>query len=97
VAAPAGFRHTCQCSSGRVAQRLRAALLPCVANSALIIFTEDCTGRPRKTTREEEIISRVSIAELVDLRAGLTDAAPWFGEAVLAGRLRAVLELKHDA
>ena len=73
------------------------ALLPYVNSSALVIFTEDCTGRPQKTTGEEEIISKVSIAELDDLRAGLTDATPWLGEAVLAGRPRAALALRHTA
>ena len=78
-----------------IAQRLRDALLPYMKNSALVIFTEDCTGRPQKTAGEEGIISRVSIAELDDLRAGLPDGAPWFGEAELAGRPRATLALTH--
>ncbi|MFE4541058.1 hypothetical protein [Arthrobacter sp. NPDC056727] len=78
-----------------LAHRLRDALLPYMKNSALVIFIEDCTGRPQKTAGQEEIISRVSIAELDDLRAGLADEAPWFGEAGLAGRPRAALALTH--
>ncbi|RYE40889.1 MAG: response regulator transcription factor family protein [Hyphomicrobiales bacterium] len=81
----------------QIAERLRAATLPYMESSALVIFTEDCTGRPQKKAGEEEITSRVSIAELDTLRAELSDETPWFGEAELAGRLRPVLALKHDS
>ncbi|MCP9002001.1 LuxR C-terminal-related transcriptional regulator [Pseudarthrobacter sp. RMG13] len=79
----------------QIAERLRDATLPYMASSALVIFTEDCTGRPQKKAGDEEIISRVSIAELDTLRATLSDEAPWFGEAKLAGGTRPVLALKH--
>ena len=79
----------------RIAERLRDATLPYLKSSALVIFTEDCTGRPQKKAGAEEIISRVSIAELDGLRATLSDEAPWSGEAELAGRPRPVLALKH--
>ena len=79
----------------QIAERLRDATLPYLGSSALVIFTEDCTGRPQKKAGREEIISRVSIAELDDLRAVLSDETPWFGEAELAGRPRPVLALKH--
>lgn len=78
-----------------IAKRLREAVLPYYRSSALVIFTEDCTGRPQKKAGEEDIISRVSIAELDALRASLPDEAPWFGEAELAGRPRPVLALKY--
>lgn len=79
----------------QIAERLRDATLPYLGSSALIIFTEDCTGRPQKKAGEETIISRVSIAELDTLRTSLSDEAPWFGEAELAGQPRSVLALKH--
>lgn len=78
-----------------IAERLRDATLPFLGSSALVIFTEDCTGRPQKKAGEEEITSRVSIAELDALRAVLKDEGPWFGEAELAGHARPVLALKH--
>jgi DNA-binding CsgD family transcriptional regulator len=78
-----------------IAERLRDTFLLYVGCSALVIFTEDCTGRPQKKAGQEEIISRVSIPELDELRAGVSDETPWFGEAVLAGRLRRVLALTH--
>jgi DNA-binding CsgD family transcriptional regulator len=79
----------------QIAERLREATLPYMGSSALVIFTEDCTGRPQKKAGAEEIISRASIAELDTLRATLSDETPWFGEAELAGRPRPVLAMKH--
>ena len=81
----------------QIAERLRDATLPYLGSSALVIFTEDCTGRPQKKAGQEDIISRVSIAELDTLGAALSDETPWFGEAELAGRPRPVLALKHAA
>jgi DNA-binding CsgD family transcriptional regulator len=80
-----------------IAERLRDALNPYMTSNALVIFTEDCTGRPQKKTGEEEITSRVSIAELETLRCYLTDDGPYLGEAELAGRTRSVLALKHTS
>ncbi|MEE2522130.1 LuxR C-terminal-related transcriptional regulator [Pseudarthrobacter sp. J75] len=79
-----------------IAERLREATLPYLRSSALVIFTEDCTGRPQKKAGQEDIISKVSIAELDDLRNGVSDDVAWSGEAVLAGRPRAALALKHS-
>ncbi|BCW72945.1 response regulator transcription factor family protein [Arthrobacter sp. NicSoilB8] len=79
----------------QIADRLRDATLPYMGSSALVIFTEDCTGRPQKKSGDEDIISRVSITELDTLRSALKDEAPWFGEAELAGQTRPVLAMKH--
>ncbi|TSE14560.1 helix-turn-helix transcriptional regulator [Arthrobacter sp. KBS0703] len=59
-----------------IARRLRAALVPYLDSSALVIFTEDCTGRPQKKAGAEAIISRVSIAELDHIRASLVGPSP---------------------
>lgn len=80
-----------------IAERLRNALLPYVGSTALVIFTEDCTGRPQKKAGDEDIISRVSIAELDKLRADLPDDGPHIAEAVVARRARYVLAMKHPA
>lgn len=79
----------------QIAERLRNATMPYVGSSALVIFTEDCTGRPQKKAGAEEIISQVSIAELDRLRGSLLDDGPFSGEAEIAGRLRRVLALRH--
>lgn len=78
-----------------IAERLRNAVFPYLKSSALVIFTEDCTGRPQKKAGEQEIISRVSIVELDTLRSTLLNEEPFLGEATLAGQTRPVLALKH--
>jgi DNA-binding CsgD family transcriptional regulator len=78
-----------------IAERLRDAILPCLGSSSLVIFTEDCTGRPQKKAGAEDIISRVSLAELDRLRAALPDETPWSGEAEIAGRGRPVLAMMY--
>lgn len=90
-----------------IAQRLREATLPYLGSSALVIFTEDCTGRPQKKAGDEAIISRVSIAELDHIRASLPDRGStdggsagigsWQGEAVLGGEERRVLALSSPS
>jgi len=79
-----------------IADRLRDATQPFIASDALVIFTEDCTGRPQKKAGDEEIISRVSIAELEAIRSTLSDDMPWRGEAEIAGRSRPVLACVHS-
>ncbi|WP_454812916.1 LuxR C-terminal-related transcriptional regulator [Paenarthrobacter nitroguajacolicus] len=81
----------------RIADSLRNAILPFFRNSALIIFTEDCTGRPQKKSGEEDILSRVSITELDRLRSVLPDNGPWHNRAVIAGEPRNVLALRHPS
>ena len=78
-----------------VAERLREAVLPYLDSTALVIFTEDCTGRPQKKAGEEGIISKISIAELDRLRTALPDEQPWFGEAGIGGGPRPVLAIKY--
>ncbi|SDX60905.1 regulatory protein, luxR family [Arthrobacter sp. cf158] len=78
-----------------IAERLRDASMPYVKSSALVIFTEDCTGRPQKKAGDEGIISRVTIPELDGLRATLPDDVPWRGDALLAGLNRPVMAMKH--
>jgi DNA-binding CsgD family transcriptional regulator len=78
-----------------IAEVLRAALAPYLGSSALVIFTEDCTGRPQKKAGRDTIISRVSIDELDSLRAVLEGEEPWLGKAVIAAQERPVLAMKY--
>ena len=54
-----------------VAGALSALLQPVVAHRALVVFTEDCTGRPRKKAGEAEVVENVTIAELDGILASL--------------------------
>ncbi|ASN18609.1 helix-turn-helix transcriptional regulator [Arthrobacter sp. YN] len=79
----------------RIAESLRQATLPFLASSALVIFTEDCTGRPQKKAGDEGVVSRVSIAELDRLRSAMPGEDPWRTSAVIAGEEREVLALGY--
>ena len=79
----------------RIAESLRTALAPFIKSSALVIFTEDCTGRPQKKAGEESIVSRVSIPELDRVRAAIPGEGPWRGTAIVAGKEREVLALGY--
>lgn len=73
-----------------IAQRLQEAILPYKGSTALVIFTEDCTGRPQKKAGDESIISRVSIAELDHIRASLSDGGSSDGGGTGTGSRRGV-------
>jgi len=62
-----------------IASELSDLLRPTIPHSALVIFTEDCTGRPQKKAGLASIIDRVTIAELDVIRG---DAA---GSALVGG------------
>ncbi|MDI2034422.1 helix-turn-helix transcriptional regulator [Paenarthrobacter nitroguajacolicus] len=90
-----------------IAESLWNALPPFVASSALVIFTEDCTGRPQKKAGAEHIVSRVSIPELDAIRAAMNGGAttdspassdqaePWLTRAAIAGEDRDILALGY--
>lgn len=89
-----------------IAQKLRAAIQPYISSSALVIFTEDCTGRPQKKAGDEAIISRVSIAELDDIRTLLagdreemtdTGGESWAGKALFGGIDRPVVAVSSPS
>lgn len=79
----------------RIAERLREAVLPYAGGDALVIFTEECTGRPQKKAGDDEVVAKVTIAELQQLRDSLAGDAAWSGVARVAGRERQVLALTY--
>ncbi|MEV7661590.1 LuxR C-terminal-related transcriptional regulator [Paenarthrobacter sp. NPDC089316] len=86
-----------QAPLARIADGLRTALSPFVTSSALVIFTEDCTGRPQKKAGDEGIVSRVSIPELDGVRAAMEGKGPWRSSAVIAGQERDILAFSYPA
>lgn len=74
-----------------IGRRFSMLLAPQFPHSALVIFTRECTGRPRKVAGDPRITGRVTVAELDRLRTELGPAQPDSsrarrGSAVLAGR-----------
>jgi DNA-binding CsgD family transcriptional regulator len=79
----------------RIAELLREALHPHTGGDALVIFTEECTGRPQKKAGDNAIVARVSISELQQLRDQVSSEGPWAGTARIAGRQRQAFALKY--
>jgi DNA-binding CsgD family transcriptional regulator len=64
-----GLHSVLSMSLLEIAGEFSKLLAPVVAHSALVIFTEDCTGRPQKKAGDRRIIEAVSIAELDVVRS----------------------------
>lgn len=73
-----------------IGRRFSALLADTVPHTALVIFTRECTGRPRKVAGDPDIVDRVTIAELDSLRADLDHRQIFRGRAEIAGRPREV-------
>jgi len=86
-----GARAVMEHSLLDVAGALSALLAPLVSHSALVIFTEDCTGRPQKKAGLAAITETVTIAELDVLRDSVTDAPRLLPAAVVGGAARPAL------
>ncbi|MGW4304009.1 LuxR C-terminal-related transcriptional regulator [Streptomyces sp. NPDC004646] len=78
-----------------VADRLHTALRDVWPHDALVIFTEDCTGRPRKKAGDSEITKNVTISELTALRDRAA-GGHWEGRAEFGGMPRDVAVLGSD-
>jgi DNA-binding CsgD family transcriptional regulator len=80
----------------QIAECLRDVISPYIKCSALVIFTEDCTGRPRKKAGDNHVTDRVSIEELDRLRKSLPSQSPWQGKAQIADEPRQVLAVRSE-
>ena len=70
-----------------IAPALAELLTPLVGHSALVIFTEDCTGRPQKRAGEPSIADHVTVAELDVVRESVrsNNGASWATNGIIAG------------
>ncbi|WP_435531025.1 LuxR C-terminal-related transcriptional regulator [Rhodococcus spelaei] len=78
-----------------IGRRFSALVAELAPHSALVIFTRECTGRPRKVAGDPKVVDRVTVAELDRLRTELGPPEPdntrlYRGSATLAGRERPV-------
>ncbi|MFD3702114.1 LuxR C-terminal-related transcriptional regulator [Nocardia sp. NPDC058658] len=71
-----------------IAARLSRCLTERWPHLALVIFTRECSGRPRKVAGPAEIVDRIAIAELEDLKATVEPDSCCADEAVMAGARR---------
>jgi len=75
-----------------IAGGFSALLEPFIGHSALVIFTEDCTGRPQKKAGDPAITDEVTLVELDAVRRSLTSepSDPWGRRAVIGGTDRPI-------
>ncbi|MCX4097618.1 helix-turn-helix transcriptional regulator [Nocardia sp. alder85J] len=80
-----GMREVIEGPLAEIANRFSLRLADRCPHTALIIFTRECTGRPRKVAGPADLIERVTIGELDVLRQSLDHGATRTGPARLAG------------
>jgi len=78
-----------------VAAALSSMIQSTIAHSTLVIFTEDCTGRPQKKAGLAEITDRVTITELDDIRSTM-DGAALVREATIGGSQHKIAVWRAD-
>lgn len=59
-----------------IAERVSQTLTPWIGHRALIIFTEECTGRPDKKAGDAAITDATTIQELDDIRSAVCGQGP---------------------
>ncbi|RZL73883.1 MAG: helix-turn-helix transcriptional regulator [Rhodococcus sp. (in: high G+C Gram-positive bacteria)] len=60
------------------------------SHDALVIFTRECTGRPRKVAGNRQIVDRVTIDELDEIKQSIDPGGVLDGPALLAGSRRRI-------
>jgi len=81
-----------------IASRFSAWVGTDYPHSALIIFTRECTGRPRKVSGDPTIVDSTTIAELDAIKESLSPEQPSMdNSAALGGELRRIAALLDDA
>ncbi|WP_241385872.1 LuxR C-terminal-related transcriptional regulator [Rhodococcus sp. CH91] len=73
-----------------IAQRFSGYVDDLVPHSAMVIFTRECTGRPRKVAGDPTVVDRVTVTELDRVRTELAPGEIRRGSFRIAGRDREV-------
>ncbi|WP_211260606.1 helix-turn-helix transcriptional regulator [Amycolatopsis jejuensis] len=73
-----------------IAVRFSRVLADRWPHTALVIFTRECTGRPRKVAGPAAVVDRITIAELEALKASLTPGGTQRTTAAIGGASRPV-------
>lgn len=66
-------------------------------HSALVIFTRECTGRPRKVAGAPEVIERVTVEELETLKSAVQPGSAIGVDAQFAGGRRWVWAIREES
>ncbi|AZG47276.1 helix-turn-helix transcriptional regulator [Gordonia insulae] len=80
-----------------IAQRFSRFLASDSPHEALVIFTRECTGRPRKVAGASEIVDRVSIDELDAIKESVARGVVVDAAGVLGGTSRNLRILRDES
>lgn len=78
----------------QIAERFSKFLTSAYPHDALIIYTRECTGRPRKVAGAAAIVERATIAELDAIKESVARGDALHGHAVIGGARRRVLVVR---
>lgn len=78
----------------QIAERFSRFLTSAYPHDALIIYTRECTGRPRKVAGAAAIVERATIAELDAIKESVARGDALHGHAVIGGARRKVLAVR---
>lgn len=92
-----GLREVLDGPLHEIARRLSRYLSGRWPHTALVIFTRECTGRPRKVAGDTKTINKVTIEELETLKATLEPGRPAGTTATIAGGRRTVWAIRDAA
>ncbi|WP_442799963.1 response regulator transcription factor [Nocardia sp. NBC_01730] len=97
VSALEGLREVIDGPLTDVARRFSRFLAEQWPHRALVIFTRECTGRPRKVAGAADIIDRITIAELEELKSVVAPGGSYAGSAALNGEGRWVWAIRDTS
>jgi len=78
----------------QIAERFSRFLASAYPHDALIIYTRECTGRPRKVAGAPAVVERATIAELDAIKESVQRGDTLRGQAVVGGARRKVLAVR---
>lgn len=81
----------------QIAVRFSRFLSPDWPHQALVIFTRECTGRPRKVAGDRDIVDRVTIDELDSLKDATAPGDVLATTAVVGGVSRTVYAVRDES
>ena len=78
----------------QIAERFSKFLASAHPHDALIIYTRECTGRPRKVAGAPAVVERVTIAELDAIKESVEQGGTLRGQVVVGGSRRKALVVR---
>ncbi|GAA1615342.1 LuxR C-terminal-related transcriptional regulator [Actinoplanes couchii] len=85
-----GLREVVDGPLHEIAGRFSRFLAADWPHTALVVFTRECTGRPRKVAGATEMVNRVTLAELEQVKARVEPGRPIVTTATIAGEKRTI-------